>query len=550
MAPNEFPVVCFNERRGPPSWAARDDYLFLGISWAVHLRQGAVAVMPNNLFRCTAILVGALALAASWLYAGAFAGAWLGMILLFAAVAGLSRRKAFAAGFFFGLIYMIVALRWAPHMLAITLDCDEELLKPWLVFVAIAAWEAIPFAVLSLAAAATAVSAAERAVPFWACASGWIVMERFWPRVFPWSFAHTQIDFPPMVQAAELGGMYLVSFIFVYACLDIGVRISRKDFAARLATCVPLLLVVLCLAFGWFRLASLRASLDRKETIRVGVVQVDPSYVDSMKKMRVASEQFPPVDLLVWPESTLGSYSSAITGLNDIRKDIKIAHMPFLDWKQAGGLDAQLLVGGKTFDPGAGESGPYYQTAYLIDREGVFRGLYHKRTLMPIGEYMPLEQTYPQLHDWAQLSKQAAWGTSDAPLQASSGVRIGVLLCYEDIVAEMSRRSVAQGAELLVSLVNASAFEDTLALNQHMRLATLRSVENRRTLIRCSGTGVSCCIDPTGKMVAHLPANTEGQFVVEAQLNNGKTIYNRFGYLFPHLAAVALGFLALKAWRS
>ena len=518
----------------------------------MHLRQVAVAVifiMPN-LFRSIAILLGALTLAASWLYAGAFAGAWLGMILLFAAVAGLSRRKAFAAGFLFGLIYMIVALQWAPHMLAITLDCDEELLKPWLVFLAIAAWEAIPFAVVSLATSAAAASATGRAIPLWACASGWIVMERFWPRVFPWSFAHTQIDFPPMVQAAELGGMYLVSFVFVYACLDIGVRISRKNYVVRLATCVPLLLVVLCLTFGWFRLASLDACLDRKKMIRVGVAQVDPSYVDSMKKMRVASEQFPPVDLLVWPESTLGSYSSTVGGLNDIRKDLKIAHMPFLDWKQARGLDAWLLVGGKTFEPGAGEAGPYYQTAYLIDTQGEFRGRYHKRTLMPIGEYMPLEQTYPALHDWAQLSKQAAWGTSDAPLQASGGVLIGALLCYEDIVAEMSRRSVAQGAEILVSLVNASAFEDTLALNQHLRLATLRSVENRRTLIRCSGTGVSCCIDPMGKMVTHLPANTEGQFVVEAQLNKDRTIYNRFGYLFPHLAAAALGvFVLLKACR-
>jgi len=500
-----------------------------------------VVDMLFTIFRGTIILLGALALAASWLKVEAYAAAWLGMILLFAATASLNRRTAFAAGFLFGLIYMIVALNWAPHMLAITLDCDKEQWEPWMVFLAIASWEAIPFAVLSSAVA----SAAGRAIPVWACASGWIVMERFWPRVFPWSFAHTQIGFPPMVQAAELGGMCLVSFIFVYACLDIGVRMSRKDFVPRLVTCLPMLLVVLCLTFGWFRLASLDASLDKKETIRIGVVQVDPTYVDSMKKMRVASEQLPPVDLLVWPESALGSYSSAVGGLHDIRQDIKIVHMPFLDWKQARGLDAWLLVGGKTFEPGAGEAGPYYQTAYMIDTEGVFRGRYHKRELMPIGEYMPLEHTYPELHDWAQLSQQVAWGTSDAPLQASGGVLIGALLCYEDIVPEMSRRSVAQGAELLVSLINASAFKDPLALDQHLRLASLRSVENRRTLIRCSGTGISCCIEPTGKIVTPLPPNTEGQFAVEARLNKDRTIYNRFGYLFPHLAAVALGALAL-----
>jgi apolipoprotein N-acyltransferase len=478
----------------------------------------------------------------------AFAAAWLGTLLLFAAVAGLSPRKASAAGFLFGLIYIIAALQWAPHMLAITLDSDQEQWAPWLAFVAIASWEAIPFAMVSAAAA----SAARRAIPVWACAGGWIVMERFWPRVFPWSFAHTQISFPPMVQAAELGGLYLVSFIFVYACLDLGLRIHRQDFALRFQTCAPLLLVVLCLGFGWLRLGTLESSLEDQQQIRVGVVQIDPSHVDSMEKMHVASEQLPPVDLLVWPESALGSYSSAVQGLSSIRRDIKIAHMPFLDWKQAGGLQSWLLVGGKTFEPGAGNAGPYYQTAFLIDTEGEFRGRYHKRELMPIGEYMPLEQTYPELHDWVQLSEQAAWGTSDVPLQGHGGVPIGTLLCYEEIVSEMARRSVAQGAELLVSLINASAFKEPLALEQHLRLATLRSIENRRTLIRCSGTGVSCCINPMGQVMTRLEANTEGQFVVEAQLNTGRTIYNRFGYLFPHLAAALLVAMAVKnrsAWQ-
>jgi hypothetical protein len=131
--------------------------------------------------RSVAILVGALALAASWLDERYFGAAWLGVILLAAVAAGLSRRQALAAGFLFGVIYIIVALHWAPQMLARTLNCDDELLKPWLVFLAIAAWEAVPFALVSSAAAA----AARRAIPLWAAAGSWIVLERFCPRVFP-----------------------------------------------------------------------------------------------------------------------------------------------------------------------------------------------------------------------------------------------------------------------------------------------------------------------------------------------------------------------------
>ncbi len=499
--------------------------------------------MLLTFLRGTAIVLGALALAASWLDVETYATAWIGLVLLFVAIAGLGPRQAFAAGFLFGVIYIAVALNWAPHMLALTLNSDTEQWKPWLVFLAIASWEAIPFAALSSAVT----SAAGGAIPVWLCAGGWIAMERFWPRVFPWSLAHTQIGFPPMVQVAELGGIYLVSFAILYFCIGIGVQVSRRDFTLRFASCVPLLLVVFSLVFGWYRLASFEDSEREWDTIRVGVAQFDPRYIDATKKMRLASEQLQPVDLLLWPESTLGTYSTAVKGLDEIRRDIKIAHMPFLDWKQARGLGAWLLAGGKTFEPGASVEGPYYQTAYLVDTDGEFRGRYYKRALMPIGEYMPLEHKFPELHDWAQLSQQAAWGTSDTPLKVKDGVPVGVLLCYEDIVAEMSRRSVAEGAELLVSLINASAFEDPLALEQHLRLATLRSVENRRTLIRCSGTGVSACIAPTGKVLTQLPTHTEGQFAVDAQLNSGRTIYNRVGYLLPHLAAVAVGYAVLKA---
>jgi hypothetical protein len=131
--------------------------------------------------RSLAVLAGALALAASWLDERYFGAAWLGVILFAAVAAGLNRRQAFAAGLAFGLIFMLSALHWAPHMLARTLNCDEQLLKPWIAFLGIAAWEALPFAMAGSAIAAVS----ERAIPLWAVAAGWTVLERFWPRVFP-----------------------------------------------------------------------------------------------------------------------------------------------------------------------------------------------------------------------------------------------------------------------------------------------------------------------------------------------------------------------------
>jgi apolipoprotein N-acyltransferase len=342
------------------------------------------------------------------------------------------------------------------------------------------------------------------------------------------------------MQAAELVGAPLVSMILVYACLDIGARLERGHFRPRLSQAGPLLLAALAIGLGWWRMQGVEAWASLARTLRVGVVQADPAYQDATAKMRAASDRLPPVDLLAWPESTLGTYSTAVTGLGDIQQDVAIAHAPFIDTTPVRDAGAWLLVGGKTFEPGAGDEGPYFQTAYLIDPRGEFVARYFKRALLPIGEYMPLEGSQRWLHQWAQLSEYTAAGDSDAPVRVDGRVEVGVLLCYEDIVARLSRRTVAQGAEILVCLINAAAFEEPLSLEQHRRLAMVRAIENRRSLVRSSATGVSCCIGPSGRTAVRLPMHAEGEFAVSAPLNSQLTAFDRGGYWMPHGAAAAI----------
>ncbi|MCS7303894.1 MAG: hypothetical protein NZ602_02135, partial [Thermoguttaceae bacterium] len=99
-------------------------------------------------------------------------------------------------------------------------------------------------------------------------------------------------------------------------------------------------------------------------------------------------------------------------------------------------------------------------------------------------------------------------------------------------VPQYARDSVAAGADVLVSLINGSAFENPLALEQHFQLSLLRAVENRRSFIRCAGTGVSAIVDPTGHIRDRLPTQTEGVLVGEVPLVEGRTIYSKIGYLF------------------
>jgi len=54
-------------------------------------------------------------------------------------------------------------------------------------------------------------------------------------------------------------------------------------------------------------------------------------------------------------------------------------------------------------------------------------------------------------------------------------------------------------ASLLVNLSNDAWFGDTLEPYQHLALAKLRAVEQRRFLVRSTNSGISAFIDPVGR---------------------------------------------------
>jgi apolipoprotein N-acyltransferase len=220
---------------------------------------------------------------------------------------------------------------------------------------------------------------------------------------------------------------------------------------------------------------------------------------------------------------------------------------PRVDLQAISGVPCELLVGGKCFSPGAGEEGPFYQTAFLIRPDGAIAGRYFKRTLMPMGEYIPGQALIPGLRKMANLDEVYSSGNDCRPLELKCGARIGVLLCYEDMVAEDVRASVAQGAEVLISLCNGSAFENPLALEQQLLLSRLRAVENRRCFARCTATGVSCVIAPTGRILSRLETNDEGVLDARLPLLNELTIYNRFGHCLPLACLLTSAALVLSS---
>ncbi len=190
-----------------------------------------------------------------------------------------------------------------------------------------------------------------------------------------------------------------------------------------------------------------------------------------------------------------------------------------------------------------------YNSAVLVDRDGRVAGIYDKQFLLMFGEYIPFGDRFPVLYDWIPEAGRFTPGGDPEPL-SWDGHRLGVLVCYEDILPEYTRKAASRGVDVLLNLTNDAWFGKTAEPAQHFALATLRAVEHRRWLVRSTATGISGAVDPVGREVVRTGLYDAETFVVEVTLGGGGTVYQAVGPLLPALCLLLAALLVGIALRG
>ncbi len=120
-----------------------------------------------------------------------------------------------------------------------------------------------------------------------------------------------------------------------------------------------------------------------------------------------------------------------------------------------------------------------------------------------------------------------------------------MLICWENLFADLARSTTRDGAQILLQLTNDAWFGRTAAAAQHNLASILRAVENGVPIAIASNAGPSQVIDGSGRIVASAgPAFGEGIAVASVTLRSRTTFYSRAGdwLLVPALALAALAF--------
>ena len=83
--------------------------------------------------------------------------------------------------------------------------------------------------------------------------------------------------------------------------------------------------------------------------------------------------------------------------------------------------------------------------------------------------------------------------------------------------------------------VFSSMLEATTRGGQHAKQAIYRAIENRRPVIRCTNTGISTVISPSGNITHNLSLNKSGVIRAKISPQNNETFYTKYGDIFVHL---------------
>jgi apolipoprotein N-acyltransferase len=184
--------------------------------------------------------------------------------------------------------------------------------------------------------------------------------------------------------------------------------------------------------------------------------------------------------------------------------------------------------------------------------DGVYR--YDKHHLVPFGEFVPTgfrwftEMLDIPLGDFER-------GPLVAPSFEVGSERIGPNICYEDLFGEeLAARfeSPTSAPTILANLSNIGWFGRTIAVEQHLRISRMRSLELQRPMIRATNTGATAIIDHHGVVTHALAPFTVGILEGTVEGRQGMTPFatwaGHFG-LWP-LALLALALLVVFRRRA
>lgn len=466
--------------------------------------------------------------------------AWIAFVPLLLALRGRSARTGLWLSGLFGFVFFCETIYWLTN--SIHFYGHMPLLFASLItllFSVILSLFIAPFG-----AAVIYVSATRPGIVFLAAPALWVTLELARTHLFsgfPWALlGYSQYRMLPVIQVADLSGVYGISFVIVLVNTAIAELLSGRKRLTPLLTAAVVLIGML--GYGYHRLSAEAESGGITVAVVQGNIEQDkkwdPAYqgevIATYKRLtRKALERKP--DLVIWPETAAPFYFEGADApypslTDDLRTFVRSAGTP-------------LLTGSPTYEK-KDHRRLLRNAAFLLDRDGMTKAVYHKIHLVPFGEYVPLRNSILFfVNKLVQGSDDFQPGAEHTVMKvcrpSGSDVALSTVICYEIIFPGLVRRFVNEGATVMTNITNDAWFGRTGAPYQHFSMAVFRAVENRVPIARAANTGISGFVDANGRILGTSDIFTEAHLTRTLVPGSTKTFYTRYGDVFAYLCSLA-----------
>ena len=490
--------------------------------------------------------------------------AFVALIPLFAVIRNTSWKVVWAYGFLYGFVFYIFFAYWLKgfHALAILLIPIIKGGEMVLLFLAL-----------------KAVDSFFRRFGWFFQAIIWVAyayLAESWFAGIPYgNIAYAFYRFTPFVQIADITGIWGIIFLAVVPQTFLGRHVSDYlcgrpvRFVSYLRSNIVLIALWAVLMAATFIYGGVRMSEWRnKESDRIwDVVAVQHNHdswqggyttylhnFNNLRRLSLEALAATDPDIVIWSETAFvpsvawhTKYSVEGSGYE------RTAAMVDEFVSFASNLGVPLVTGnpeGVIKDPSLPpilEDGSTnrtdYNTVILFD-DGEIKETYRKQHLVPFTEYFPYEKELPWLYNLLLANDYNWWEQGDVPVVfEADGVHFSTPICFEDTFADISAGFVRNGADVIVNMTNDNWSKRVSAELQHAAMASFRSIETRKSMIRGTNSGITCLITPEGTIHDEMAPFEMGwklyHVPVYTHESNPDTFFVNHTNLFAHVAVYA-----------
>lgn len=385
--------------------------------------------------------------------------------------------------------------------------------------------------------------------------------------------AHSQTPFTLLLQVADAGGAYAVSFVMLLAAAGIAQALPWEGARWNYRPLVALTLVMaMTLGYGVWRMQEATPGAQR-EPLRVALLQgsVDTIFgvpathfaetCRTYQQQAVAiAKAHPELDLLIWPESAFMSVfpeclidddatlpTDAPGDIEQFRQMIAANQDNFHQHTTstaraingittAGEARSNIaqIVGTATYHC-KHEAMGRYNSALLVSPAGEVQGRYYKTHRVMFGEYIPGGDWFPWIYRLTPMAEGLTAGERPAVFNVA-GHRLAPNICFESTVPQLVRRqlhelaALDQEADMLVNVTNDGWFWGSGILDLHYNCAVFRAIEHRKPMLVAANTGFSVAVDGRGQVLTKGPRRAaSNDLIVDVRPDGRRTLYSQWG---------------------